>query len=496
MDKFVDLNFKSFLESEPNIKKDFEFITNYLNSFFNRNMNREKIEEFYKKIPLIMDRLFAISKNKIPKQKINNQTSTSISKGTYDLLNSENATFHDYDMFMHLFLPEAGFKNIFSVISAPENSPYYTLSLSQISRRVSTLIEAKQFEILFTLPYFRNRENFKTQIEKGYVNLNIFDYFFTMLLIIIKEIKNTSNKIILPKYNKNFENFMANKESNTSQILSDKTLDNYMTVNRQRSLVANFFTNIFKNFINYFSSKYSSKFIFILSAIEVIWFGDFYLPSKEVFYHGHTSNGFYDNFENYAYYFSRKLNENPVCESITLPNVILLECLTHVVITLQKSTFLLREIRNSGDSLVALDREGLLYLIHKPLFYFLKFCFVNYLHQGEVHLGDIAKVFLYFISPKFKDSHYGSAQVDKNLLFNDFVYSNILFYTEIFNDFVISFSQLNVLDKEDLVLLGYILDLYSIEDGFIIFSSVHLQMLEDYSLGAVDRNVSNRNIWN
>ena len=101
MNKYDDIN--TFLQSETHIASDYEFLMSYINTFLYKNLNREKVDEFYKKIPAICDKLFGVSV-KTGKIKQNLKVSE------VDLLNKETATFQDFDALLHLLEP--GIENL------------------------------------------------------------------------------------------------------------------------------------------------------------------------------------------------------------------------------------------------------------------------------------------------------------------------------------------------------------------------------------------------
>ena len=83
MNKYDDIT--NYLASEPQIKNDFDYLTSYITVFLYKNMNREKLEEFYGKIPAIFDRIFSISAK--------TRSTKHITKSLVDLLNNEKTTF-------------------------------------------------------------------------------------------------------------------------------------------------------------------------------------------------------------------------------------------------------------------------------------------------------------------------------------------------------------------------------------------------------------------
>ena len=63
---------------------------------------------------------------------------------------------------------------------------------------------------------------------------------------------------------------------------------------------------------------------------------------------------------------------------------------------------------------------------------------------------------------------------------------NLLFYTELLNDYIVGYSLLNVLNKNEISLLYEVLNMYKINDeDEIIFGRVNLKILEDLATGKI-----------
>jgi len=122
-------NFTSYLNKDPNIRSDTNFLFNYIDSLY-KMYNREKMLQFYTHIPTIFDKIFGISKfNYI---KINKTC-------LIELLNNENVIFEELNSLLHLFIP-INIKNLyFAVSNPPEYVPDIKMSTSLISKSVNLL---------------------------------------------------------------------------------------------------------------------------------------------------------------------------------------------------------------------------------------------------------------------------------------------------------------------------------------------------------------------
>ena len=74
----------------------------------------------------------------------------------------------------------------------------------------------------------------------------------------------------------------------------------------------------------------------------------------------------------------------------------------------------------------------------------------------------------------------------------EYVHVNMLFYTELLNDYIYAFSSLQVLSKKELSFLNQVLELYKISDGNIINDYVNLKILEELSEGRVYVKIENK----
>jgi hypothetical protein len=498
MNEYDDIN--NFLNAQANINLSYQFLMNYINTFLYKNPNREKIEDFYKKIPSIIDKLFGLS-SKTGKSK---QLTAKIND--IDLLNSENTTFYDFDALLHLLEPGLEFTSMkhsnlfFSINNPPEYIPHYYLPASILSKSISSLLQARKIDYVLSLCYFnslsKNLEFQRKELEKGQIHTNLFEYYITLLLVVIKDYPTSiQHKIILNKVNKNFQDIRTQVKNILKKSKSEKSKDNFFSLDFNRSLIFNFFNILFKNILDYLSKRSHINDLFklklIVSGVETIWLSEFFLPVA-----GYNPSSQSDI---YSYFFKKSsLTESfggaytPVSiekvlsqnlQPLTIPNLIVLQCLTNIISSLQENYLF---SVNKGTA--SLERDSMIYFLHKPLFYFLKNCFIN-ISEGsansEANLGDIARIWYTYITPwnKLKD---GTNLVEYQDAIREYIFSNILFYTEIYNDYIIAFNSVNVLNKNEINLMNDILSMYDVNDkNEIILGYLNLEYLEELSLGKV-----------
>ena len=139
-----------------------------------------------------------------------------------------------------------------------------------------------------------------------------------------------------------------------------------------------------------------------------------------------------------------------------------------------------------NKKIISLDTDAMIFILQKPLFYFFKSCFIKFSEgssNSESNLGDIANIWYTFISP-WKQIRAPSDQYEE--AFKDYIFLNLLFYTELLNDYIVGYSLLNFLNKNEISLLYEVLNMYKINDeDEIIFGRVNLKILEDLATGKI-----------
>jgi hypothetical protein len=486
MNKYDDLH--TFLNSSPRIRQDYDFITNYITAFLYKNTNREKIDEYYNKIPSIFDRFLGIS---------NKRQSNDVK-----LLESNETTFEDFDYLLHLFVPGSENRNIFtSVYSPPDYVPDYIVATSLISKSIDSLVSQNKQEYVLLLDVFedlsKNIELQRNALEKGNIILNVFEYFVVLVLIAIKDAPSEKNKINLPKINKNFVDLI--RLTSQKRSLSERTKDHAYVLDVSRSLGNNFYFLMFRNLVNYLlNSKFMSdqiKLRFLVSAVQLVWMSDYFIIPSSM----HVSKSALDIYS----FFFRKDQSQYLTPDFTIPNITMLDCLSYLVTTLQVNGMLF--IENPRDKSYSLREDSLIFKLQKPLFYFFKNCFLKFNQEysnKEANLSDIARIWFIYITPWMQlnipvnsnqQSQYQSSQFKSNYMksqstlddvVREYIHHNMLFYTELFNDYIFAFSTLNVLTKNELSLLNKILELYKGNEGqYIVNDYINMKVLEDLSMG-------------
>jgi hypothetical protein len=269
-------------------------------------------------------------------------------------------------------------------------------------------------------------------------------------------------------------------------------------IDSSRSLVHNFYFILFRNLLNYLMSRDHLKLRLLISAIEFVWLSDYFIITTST----HLSKS---PLEIYNFFFRSQGTVSPLLsqENIGLPNITLLECLYYVVVSLQTNGFLFSQ--NQITKSYLLKEDSLLFRIQKPLFYFFKNCFLKFNQEysnTEIVLSDIARVWFAYITPwmqlnipiscslpnfqthsQFKSIYPMKKSNTIDDVVREFVYFNMLFYTELLNDYIYAFSSMHVLSRKELSFLNQVLELYKNAEGFIINDYVNLKVLEDLSEG-------------
>ena len=86
---------------------------------------------------------------------------------------------------------------------------------------------------------------------------------------------------------------------------------------------------------------------------------------------------------------------------------------------------------------------------------------------------------------RFNDTYHESKVNISDAFFISYIYNNLLFYTEIFNDYIIAFSKLNTLKNSEIIQLKDILELYKNNENYIINGLIQFSNLEEISIGKI-----------
>jgi hypothetical protein len=428
-------NINSFLSREPNLRSDPNFLLNYINSLY-KMTSREKMNEFYNNIPIIFDKIFGFTKMNSSRP---NRTSL------INQLNADNIRFEDLELLLHLFIPLANSsKNLFSAVtSPPDYVPDYKLSTSVISNSISTLVMQNKKDYLISIGLFdeltKGVETQRQALDNGNIIITIFEYYIMIILIAIREYQGNC-RVNLSKYNENFIDFPRYYEN--KKLLSELSKDFLYSLELNKTLVYNFYHLLIKTIVSTLSESSlwnnQNRMKFIVSAIDLTWLTDYRIMKAD-----------------------SRLN-------VPMPNLILIDCLKNVISILQKHIF-----ENDGYHL---RDDAPLLRLQRPVFYFLKVNINKYITESfhsDVTLNDIIKVWYAYIMP-WDDS-------SKTSKYREYIHLNLLFYTELFNDYIIAFSNLSKLSSSVLHLFNDILRLYIINDRNIVNNSIDLEMLYDLS---------------
>ena len=90
---------------------------------------------------------------------------------------------------------------------------------------------------------------------------------------------------------------------------------------------------------------------------------------------------------------------------------------------------------------------------------------------------------------RFNDTYHESKVNISDAFFISYIYNNLLFYTEIFNDYIIAFSKLNTLKNSEIIQLKDILELYKNNENHIINGLILFSSLEEISVGKIFVNI-------
>lgn len=484
----------AFIKADSNIISDCKFLFNYIASFLYKTTSTEKMAEYYNSIPMILDKIFGVS-NSTNSLLFRNFKKPSL----VDILNSEKSTFEDFDILAHLclaFTPDqerSGInKNLFSTICYPpvQHTPDYIMTCSIINESIQNLLNSKKENFIITLPIFEELtkppEVQKSALEKGNIVLSLFEYYVIFILIAIKD-SNSKDKINLAKFNSHFDDFPKsyNNKKLYSNVFSKELLNSLET---NRSLKYNFYLFLFTNLFSTFSQSIYlddyNRLQFMVSAIDFVWLSEYFItPSQYI-----SRN----SFDIYSFFFgnvNRNITLNP-------PNLILIDCLYNAILDLQNNNLLFQE--DKTGSLLLRD-DALLFRLQRPLFYFFKTSFLKFSKESsssELGLVDVCKLWFAYITPWMNINNLNQKneqQVDSAI--QSFIINNILFYTEIFNDYINAFSNLNVLNKNELCLLIKVLDLYNIDkQKAVIGGKLKLDLLDNLSKGNYNVTIFKNNL--
>ncbi len=579
MNKYDDI--KTLLFTNMDIKQSCEFLINYLKNYCFKPYNKEKIDSYYNNLAEILKRLLYFP-NETSLNSLNPKLFQSLIQG----LNSKNSNFEDLDILLNLFLVPSNLENEVNIFSSIFIHNYgntkflFPITNSANSNKmILNYLNQNKADLLFNIfPIFQilsqPKEDLIRYLAKKELILTIREYYIFIILNFIKKSSNI-NKINIKDYYPNFKRYLENiSESNFYSKKTELIINNF---EKDKSINYNFYNIMFLDFIVFlhFSNKIQNlRLIEILTfAIEFLWLGDFRLASQNYFYSDSTTQSIlmspqssespspsYYNFRSNTPNNYRNNNfGNPSGTSspyinntlnLTIPNILVLNCLKNMISLLQSKRYLFEEILIRGEKAIVFKPNNLLFNLHNSLFNIFKNGFVLYSKSenknSEVSLSDFASVWYTFLTPwespfnnseldifysnesneneksfgffpwsmirsdnnskifnsrfynsfrKFSSpmknifNSYSSYLRNKPLIIDylNYIEINIIFYTDLFQEYLNAFSSCNILSVEELSILMNTLEIFEINpNGYFIYDLINYHNLRDYSNGKIN----------
>lgn len=460
----TNIKIKEITQNNPNLVKDVESLSKFIKLHLFKERNREKIDEFFTTLHEILNKFFGTDQevNKAFYEKYDT---------TVNLLGAKNVEFGEYDAIVQLFHADDG-QNFFSVVNNGfDNNLKYVLPLevinSYIFRKSSQLFQQMDFFQYTSLAFERQRDSLS---QKQIAIFNALEFFFVVFLISIRN-NGLIHKVNLLEKNENLKKVFKNPK----KFLKDNqlTTKNFEELFSNRSLTFNFYVSVFKSYINFFSENIYSvnnlkKLNLITSAINLIWLSHY--VHQISFTRKDTYSNLIKNID---------FSPNP-------PNIIILECLKNLITGLQSKNLLYRY--NKEHSHVTLNPDSILFSLTNNLYFFFKINFFRISSNNsftDTTLFDIVNVWFEYINPWFNNpiAMFPDSNDSYEIANKMYVYSNILLYTDLFNDYIAAFSNLIVLSINDLKQLKNILEIFSVSGSSFINGLVDINILNDFSKG-------------
>lgn len=377
-----------------------------------------------------------------------------------------------------------------------------------------------------------NINNSKNYNYLNELDLTPYELLVINLLYFIK--KNYSNIKVkaLHLENKNFSFLTKDNRDIRDEDLNTKL--NKMNIDPQKSLIANFLIRVFQNLVEYLcaettieeynASNYSHKnsllsfnyfcdinnklkrerLDFLCLMVDVIWCSDYYM---------------------------KKLYKNSALmlyTDLSNCNLIIINCLEHLLKTLQITNMffynnssntnnnnntnnlniLSSNSKSSVSNFSTIESNNLVFynkdnLITKhliiPLFYLLDTCLdffngnINLINMSSISFIDVLKLYKTYTLPwKSYADFYNLFENNWKIQYNIFVYSNIQFFTYLFNKLIMTISSINNIEIDLMLTLNEIIHPYKYNnnDYLILVKSVSLPFLVDLSLSKASQIIS------
>lgn len=525
---------KTILFSTFDVKIVYEYLCNYIKNYCTNSFNKDKNEKFYRNLSEILRRILYIPEDT---KLINLKQNRSLLEN----LNLKSSKFEEFDILLNLFLVSSSKKdtNLFSAIflnSTNSTKFLFPLKSSSVKNLFSTVdVNSDMNLILNRFSLFEMMSNKKEDIERylydGELILTTQEYF---IVLICNFIKNSSliHKLDIKDCYQNYKKFLENFSE--KDLFCEKSKFILSKFNRNRSISYNFYNIFFVDFLNFldFNNHQSSRFLFdfLISAIEFLWLGNFHFFSISEFVAKNTNqtnhifeNSLYSNSKErnkYLFKSSFEFNNSP---TEPLPNLLVLECLKNLISLLQNKKYLFSEKEIKGEKKIALKDNVHLFRLQNALFNFFKNGFIFFAKENvnsEISLSDFASVWYTYITPwesncesNIESSKFTSNEtfnvnrfsnlkspLTKKVFYNDtknqkkysniyleYVEFNLLFYTDLFQDYLKAFYRSNIISEDELSILLSLMEIYQVSDnGLFIHKSVNLEKMKDYSYGYIN----------
>lgn len=364
-------------------------------------------------------------------------------------------------------------------------------------------------------------DSISKQEEINDVLINPFELFVINLLYYIKKTYTNIKVRSLHSDNHNFNfnqnpnptPYVPNQKDNKSIFTTDNEYSVHSIINKNsidhgKTLVSNFLLRVFQNLIEYLSSETSideyvnsnynngsmvdfnsfkiindklknERLVFVCKMIDLIWCSDYYMAEVN------------------------SIDNLITCTDLSSSNLLVINCIqsllsnfqcfnlfrvtTNTVINTNNNSLLGNNDNPIQAEIIYNENNYLCSYLASPLFYFLKSAFdfflvnPNIVNKSSISLLDVVKLYKTFILPwkTFTDYHkiyYIHLEV------RSFIFTNLQYYTYLFNKLICTLSKVSSIEKELMYELKDILNPYEIDKDKIFFNSVNLQVFYEISI--------------
>jgi hypothetical protein len=454
---------EKFICEFKSLKESTDLLRSIIEDDIYKNKSKKTLEHFIDHLPQILHRIFS-----------QHDKSSLI----YQLENKD-ISYSDYKNFIRLFNPQEQCNLYTLLFNHNDIEMKYVYSISHINKMYKTFNDRKLSEI----PFFNLCHYFAIQLEHSTktntIMLNQKEFFIIVFLNSLTQCQIFQN-VELEKKFKNFE----------KGFKSDKTYAKFIEVNLNRNVIYNFFINIFNMLVTEFSTKKANKALLTIfaSAVDFCWLDKFRYNFR--YYEDHK-----ECFD--ANILNIKWNQTQFSNFLNLAEVECMRILVKAVL--------------SDDNLISFDNKEKQYVINKDaymfifnrnLYYMLKYAFIRLIFEktfNHVTTYDLAELWYEFITPwtKCVRAKYDELWKSHTACIQQFIYSNILFYTDIFNDYIVCMSTCDQkIYLEDIYLLHKILSVFQNNHGNIINEYIKIDSLHYYIVSKNEFNNPDQDLMN